>query len=43
MNNEKIINQAIRMYFQGENWQEYLKKECRKNKSFQELLKKIAK
>lgn len=43
MDNEKTINEAVKLYFQGGNWQRYLKEQARKNKNFKELLKKIAK
>ena len=43
MDNEKTINKAIKLYFEGGNWQMYLKKQAREKESFKELLKKIVK
>lgn len=43
MDNEKTINKAIKLYFEGGNWQAYLKKKARGNKNFKEMLKNIIK
>lgn len=43
MNNKEVTEQAIKLYFEGGNWQMYLKKQAREKESFKELLKKIVK
>lgn len=43
MDNEKTINEAVKLYFQGGNWQRFLKEEARNKESFKEILKNIIK
>ncbi|WP_164968182.1 hypothetical protein [Clostridium tetani] len=43
MGNKETIDQAIEIYFEGGNWQRFLKEQARKNKSFKEMLKNIVK
>ncbi|SQB33420.1 Uncharacterised protein [Clostridium cochlearium] len=34
MDNKEVIDQAVKLYFQGGNWQRYLKEQVKEGKRF---------